>query len=93
MGRFYNNRGMSVNIIAATNTSNNRRNAFSMRRPVNTPFNNVTTIVGKLVFFAVCAKQNARNNGTSIARQRSCKHLSLTKEDGVFRGVLAEELS
>jgi hypothetical protein len=30
---------------------------------------------------------------TSIARQRSCKHAFLTIEDGVFRGVRAEELS
>jgi hypothetical protein len=37
MGRFYNNRGMSVNILTATNTGNNRRTAVSMRRPVNTP--------------------------------------------------------
>jgi hypothetical protein len=36
MGRFYNNSGMSVNILAATNTGNNRRTAVSMRRPVNT---------------------------------------------------------
>jgi hypothetical protein len=30
---------------------------------------------------------------TSIARQRSCKHEYITKEDGVFREVRAEELS
>jgi hypothetical protein len=30
---------------------------------------------------------------TSIARERSCKHAFLTKEDGVFRVVRAEELS
>jgi hypothetical protein len=33
MGRFNNNRGMSVNILTATNTGNNRRTAVSMRRP------------------------------------------------------------
>jgi hypothetical protein len=38
MGRFYNNRGMSVNILTETNTGNNRRTAVSMRRPVNTPY-------------------------------------------------------
>jgi hypothetical protein len=37
MGRFYNNRGMSVNILTAMNIDNNRRTAISMRRPVNTP--------------------------------------------------------
>jgi hypothetical protein len=34
-----------------------------------------------------------QNNRRSIARQRSCKHASLTKKDGVFRGVRAVELS
>jgi hypothetical protein len=34
MDRFYNNRGISVN-IAATNTGNNRRIALSVRRPLN----------------------------------------------------------
>jgi IS1 family transposase len=33
----------------------------------------------------------ACNRRTFIARQRRCKHASLT-EDGVFRGVLAEGL-
>jgi hypothetical protein len=37
MGRFYNNRGMSINIPTVTNnTDNNRRTAVSMLRPVNT---------------------------------------------------------
>jgi hypothetical protein len=36
---------------------------------------------------------NARNNGTSIARQRNSKYASLAKEGGVFRGIRAEELS
>jgi hypothetical protein len=35
---------------------------------------------------------NSRNNRTSIARQRNCKHASLTK-DVVLRGVCAEKLS
>jgi hypothetical protein len=39
------------------------------------------------------AEANARNNRMSTARQGSCKHASLTTEDGVFRGVRAEELS
>jgi hypothetical protein len=37
-------------------------------------------------------KQTHRTIGR-IAKQRSCKHASLTKEDGVFRGVRADELS
>jgi hypothetical protein len=41
----------------------------------------------------VPAEANARNNRTSIATQRSCKYASLTIEDGVFRGVCAEEFS
>jgi hypothetical protein len=41
----------------------------------------------------VPAEANARNSRTSIAKQRSCKHVYLTIEDGVFRGVRAEELS
>jgi hypothetical protein len=39
------------------------------------------------------AEANAQNNTTSVARQRSYKHASLTIEDGVFRGVRAEALS
>jgi hypothetical protein len=38
MGRFYNNRGVSVNILTATNTGNNGRTAVSMRWPVSTPY-------------------------------------------------------
>jgi hypothetical protein len=41
----------------------------------------------------VPAETNERNNRTSTDRQRSSKHASLTTEDGVFRGVRAEELS
>jgi hypothetical protein len=51
------------------------------------------TIRGKLCFLCGLRQTNARNNRTSIARQRSSKHASLTKEDDVFRGVRAEELS
>jgi hypothetical protein len=58
MGRFYNNRGMSVNILAATNTGNSRRTAVSMRRPVNTPLKNVTTIQEKL--FSMWSEPNKR---------------------------------
>jgi hypothetical protein len=36
---------------------------------------------------------NAWDNRTSSDRQQRCKHVSLTEEDGVFRGVRAEELS
>jgi hypothetical protein len=36
---------------------------------------------------------NARNNRTSVARQRSCKQAFLTKEDDLFRGARTEELS
>jgi hypothetical protein len=39
------------------------------------------------------AQANARNNRASTARQRTYKHASLTIEDGVFRGVGAEELN
>jgi hypothetical protein len=35
---------------------------------------------------------NGLNNKTSIARQRGCKHASLTIEDGIFRGVSANKL-
>jgi hypothetical protein len=56
MGRFYNNRWMSVNIIAATNTGNNRRTAVSMRPPVNTfPLNNVVIIANLLLWDTRCA--------------------------------------
>jgi hypothetical protein len=34
----------------------------------------------------------ARNNRTSIAKQRSNEHISLTTEDDVFSGVRAEGL-
>jgi hypothetical protein len=37
-------------------------------------------------------QSDARNNRASIARQRSCEHVSL-KKDGVFLGVRTEELS
>jgi hypothetical protein len=54
MGRFYNRR-MSVNILAATNTGNNRRTAVSMRRPVNKfPLKNVTTIGSLLLWDMRC---------------------------------------
>jgi hypothetical protein len=36
---------------------------------------------------------NWRNNRTSTARQRSCKHATLTTEDGVFHGIHEEESS
>jgi hypothetical protein len=92
MGRFCNNRGMSVNILTAMNTGNNRRTAVSMRRPVNTLLKNVTTIWGKLCFLCGLRQANALNR-TFTPRQRRCKHASLTKEDCVFRGDRAEELS
>jgi hypothetical protein len=50
-----------------------------------------TPIAGQRVGKDVPSEANAWNNMTSIARQRSCKHASLTTEDGVFRGVRAEE--
>jgi hypothetical protein len=76
MGHFYNNRGISVSILTATN----RRTApSSLRR-------------WQLCFLCILCLANAWNNRTSTARQRSCKHASLTK-DGVFRKVRAEELS
>jgi hypothetical protein len=39
------------------------------------------------------AEANEQNNKTFIASKRSCKHASLTKENGVFLSVRAEELS
>jgi hypothetical protein len=44
VARLCNNRGMPVNILTATNTANSRRTVVFMRRPVNTPLKNVTTI-------------------------------------------------
>jgi hypothetical protein len=37
----------------------------------------------------VPVEANARNNWTSVATQRSCKHASLTIENCAFRGVRA----
>jgi hypothetical protein len=37
------------------------------------------------------AEANARNNRTSVARERSSKHVSLTIEDGVFGEVSCPE--
>jgi hypothetical protein len=54
---------------------------------------NVTTIWGKLCFLCGLRQENAWNNRLYVIRQRRCKHASLTKEDGVFREVRAEELS
>jgi hypothetical protein len=93
MDRLYNNRGMSVNILKATNTGNNRRAVVSIRRPVNTSLKKVTTIKRKVCFLYGQREANAQNNRTSITRQRSCKHAYLTKEDCVFPGVPAEEFS
>jgi hypothetical protein len=45
-----------------------------------------------LVFHVVRAKQTHGTIGR-VARQRSCKHASLTREDGVFRGFHTEDLS
>jgi hypothetical protein len=70
--------------------SNNRRTAVSMRRLVNTPLRTWQQYRGNC-FLCGSRQANARNNRTSIDRQRSCKHASLTKVD--FRGVRAEELS
>jgi hypothetical protein len=51
MRRSYNKRGMSVNILAATNTGNNRSTAVSTRRPVNNfPLKNVKTTGNPLLW-------------------------------------------
>jgi hypothetical protein len=50
--------------------------------------NNGTFIARQRVGKHVPEEANLRNN-----RQRSCKHASLTIEDGVFCGIRAEELS
>jgi hypothetical protein len=42
MDRFFNNRGMSINILTTMNADNNRIIAVSMRLPVNTPLKNMT---------------------------------------------------
>jgi hypothetical protein len=81
---------MSVNILTAVNTGNNTRTVVSMRRPVNTPLR--TWQYRGNCFLCGPRQANARNR-TSIDRQLSCKHASLTKENSVFRGVRAEELS
>jgi hypothetical protein len=64
-----------------------RLHLFLLENIVTTPI--ARQRVGK----HVPAEANARKNRTSIARQRSSKHASLTIQDGVFRGVRAEELS
>jgi hypothetical protein len=46
-----------------------------------------TPIARQRVGKHVPAEANERNDRTCIARQQSCNHASLTKEDGVFRGV------
>jgi hypothetical protein len=79
MDRFYNNRGMTVNILTATNTGNNRRTTVSIRPPVNIPLWKRDNNIGKLCFLCGLGQANARNNRTSIARQRSCKHAYLQK--------------
>jgi hypothetical protein len=91
--RLRNNRGISVNILTATNKGNNRRTNVSMRRPVNIPPLSAWQQYRCNYFLFGPRQVNARKNRVSIARQRSCKHASLTKEDIVFRGVRAEELS
>jgi hypothetical protein len=94
MSRFYNNRRMSVNILTATNTGNNRRTAVSVRQSVNTPppLRTWQQYRGNC-FLCGLRQANTRNNRTSISKQRSCKHISLTKEYCVSRGVRAEMLS
>jgi hypothetical protein len=93
MGRFCNNRGMSINILTAANTDNNRSTAVSMRRTVDTtPLKTWQQYRGNC-FLCGTRQANARNNRMSVARQRSFKYTSLTEEDGVFSGVRAEELS
>jgi hypothetical protein len=47
---------MSVNILTAMNTGNNRRRAVSMQWPVNTPFKNVAT-KKETIFYVIRAKQ------------------------------------
>jgi hypothetical protein len=92
MGRFYNNRGKSINILTATNKGNNRRTAFSMRRPSNTTLKNATIYRGNS-FLCGPSQANAWNNKASITAQQSCKHAFLTIGDRVFREVRVVELS
>jgi hypothetical protein len=57
-------------------------------------FHNIVTciLIARQQFGKYIPATNAINNRTSIARQRSCKHASLTTEDGVFCVVRAEGL-
>jgi hypothetical protein len=93
VARLHNNRGISVNILTAMNTGNNRKTAVCMRRPVNNPRLRTWQQYSGKYFLCGPRQANARNNRTSIARERSCKHAIFTKEDGVFRRVRAEEFS
>jgi phage terminase large subunit GpA-like protein len=47
----------------------------------------------KLCFLCGLRQANKWNSRTSVARQQSCKHASLTIENDVFHGIHAEELS
>jgi hypothetical protein len=78
MGSFCNNRGMSVNIITAMNTGNNRRTTVPMRRLVNTPLRTWQHYRGNCFLFGP-HQANARKIWTSTARQRSSKHASSKK--------------
>jgi hypothetical protein len=78
--------------VARLSNNSNNRTAVSVRRSVNTSFRMLQQYKGNCF---LCGPRQAivRNNRTCIARQRSCKHASLTKEDGLFRGTRAEEFS
>jgi hypothetical protein len=74
MGSFYNNIGMSVNILAATNTGNNRRTAVSIRRPVNTfLLKNVTTI-GNLANISTVALRVIGGNENGSLESETLKY-------------------
>jgi hypothetical protein len=79
MGRFYNNRGMLVNILTGTNTANNRRTArFYATVGKRLTLRTRKQHKKKLLFICGPRQENARNKRMSIARQQSCKRAFLT---------------
>jgi hypothetical protein len=91
-GRFYNNRGMSVNILSNEYRQQQKNCRLYAAAGKHSPLRLWQQYRGNC-FLCGLRQANAQNNRTSIARQQSCKHASLTEEDGIFHGGHAEELS
>jgi hypothetical protein len=51
-----------------------------------------TSTIGKLCFLCGPCRAKAWRYRKYVARQRSSKHASTTREDGAFRGVCVKEL-